>query len=326
VTYLAKFLAGLYALLRLWPLNAAANFPDKPIKLIVPFGAGGITDLVARITADQLALELKQPVVIENRPGAGGNIAAAALLQAPADGYTLMFTTLGLLTLNPHTYDKVPFDTFSSFTYLSLIASTPHVIVVNKSVSASNLRALVADARKGAERVRFSTAGVGSSPHQGMELLQRAANVKLLHVPFKSGAESVNALIAGNVDITFEAIPIVMPHVRSGRLRALAVAAYQRQASEPDLPTTTEAGFPNVVSGSTSGIIAPAGLPPDVQSRLRQAIKAIGTKVQLRARLFAQGSTFLESSDADFKTEAEFKNLVRSEYDRWGSILKPTAK
>jgi tripartite-type tricarboxylate transporter receptor subunit TctC len=303
------------------PTMAWANaYPQKPIRLIVPFGAGGITDLVARITAEQLSQNLKQTIVVDNRPGAGGNIAASALLQAPADGYTLMFSTLALLTVNPHLYDKLPFDTFNSFTYLSTVASTPHAIVVNASIKANTLTELVAQAKKEPESIRFSSAGVGSSPHQGLEIFQRAADIKFLHVPYKSGAESVNALLAGTVDMTFEALPIVMPQVKAGKIKVLAIAARNRHASASAVPTTQEAGFPTILSGSINGLVGPAGLPADVQTRLRQAVKAISLRPEFKGRLFAQGTTVMESGEADYKF------LVRSEYDRWARILKPAAK
>jgi tripartite-type tricarboxylate transporter receptor subunit TctC len=303
------------------PSLAWANtYPQKPIRLIVPFGAGGITDLVARITAEQLSQNLKQTVVVDNRPGAGGNIAAAALLQAPADGHTLMFSTLGLLTVNPHVYEKTPFDPFTSFSYISTISSTPFAIVVNPVVKATSLKELVAEATRVPEGLRFGTAGNGSAPHQALEIFQRAANIKLLHVPYRSGAESVNAVLAGQIDMTFEALPIVMPHVKAGKLRVLAVAARNRVPSEPTVMTTGEAGFSSVLAGSMSGLIGPAGIPAEVQTRLRQAIKAISIKPEFKGRLFVQGTQVMDSSENDFRF------LVRVEYDRWAAIAKTLKK
>ena len=304
-------------LLALPAFAAQAAYPDKPIRMLVPFGAGGITDIVARVTAEELSAQLGQQVVIENRPGGGGNIAAAALAQAPADGYTLMFTTGALLTVNPHLYDKLPFDPFTSFTYISTVASTPHAVVVSPALPARTMKELVDLAREKPQGVRFGTAGVGSSPHQGLEILQRSANVKLLHVPYKSGAESVNAVLGGQIDITFEALPVVMQHVRTGKLRALAIASPERAGSEPQLPTTAEAGFPGLVSGSVSGVIAPAGLPADVQETLRKALGAAMARPAMRGRLFAQGSVVVPS------TSQEFLATVRREHARWGGILKP---
>jgi tripartite-type tricarboxylate transporter receptor subunit TctC len=313
--YLRRVLPWLLA----WPALAAA-WPERPVRLIVPFGAGGITDIVARVTAEQLTTQLGQPVVIENRPGAGGNIAAAALAQAAPDGYTLMFTTVALLSVNPHLYDKLPFDPFRSFSYISTVASTPHAVVVHPAVGANSLQSLIQDARKRPEAIRFGTAGVGSSPHQGLEILQRAAGVRLLHVPYKSGAESVNAVLSGQIEMTFEALPVVMPHVRAGKLKALALAARERQGSEPGLMTTAEAGFAQLESGSVSGVLAPAGLPPEVQARLRAALKTVMNQPALKGRLFAQGSSILDLGPD------EFAALVRTQYDRWGAILKPPGK
>lgn len=258
--------------------------------------------------------------MVDNRPGAGGNIAAAALVQAPNDGYTLMFSTLALLTVNPHLYEKLPFDPFSSFTYVATVASTPHAVVVNPQVPAQSLTELIALARKTPEALKFGTAGVGSSPHQGLENLQRTGGVKLLHVPYKSGAESVNAVLAGQIDLTFEALPVVMPHVKAGKLRALAVAARERHGSEPGLVTTREAGFPSLVSGSISGVIGPAGLSADVQARLAQALKNVVARPETKGRLFAQGSTVLTG------TASDFVSLVKFEHERWGGILKQTKK
>jgi tripartite-type tricarboxylate transporter receptor subunit TctC len=301
-------------------VTAHASYPDRPIKLLVPFGAGGITDQVARVIATELSQELGQSVVIENRPGAGGNIAAGALVQSPADGYTLMFSTLGLLTVNPHVYAKVPFDPFKSFSYLSTIASTPNAIVVRSGLRVTSLEELVQEAKKKSESVSFGTAGVGSSPHQSLEILQRATGIKVLHVPFKSGAESVNALLAGDVDMTFEALPVVIPHVKSGKLRMLAIASKQRQSSDPAIPTTAEAGFPNVISGSVNGIVAPAGLPAEVQNKLKRSIAAVLARNDVKVRLGAQGSVVLEPATNDFDA------LVRSENERWAAIMKSVPK
>jgi tripartite-type tricarboxylate transporter receptor subunit TctC len=165
----------------------AAPYPDRPIRMLVPFGAGGITDVVARVTAEQLSKELGQPVIVDNKPGAGGNIAAGALVQAPSDGYTLMLATIGMLTVNPHLYQRIPFDPFKSFTYISTVAATPHAVVINSNLKIDSFAALVHEARKKPGGLTFATAGTGSSPHQGLETFQRAAGVKLLAVPLKVG-------------------------------------------------------------------------------------------------------------------------------------------
>jgi len=297
----------------------AGAYPDKPVTLLVPFGAGGITDLVARATADQLSKELGQPVIVENKPGAGGSIAAAVLKAAPADGYTLMLTTLGLVSVNPHTYKQVPFDSFKDFAYISTVASTPHAVVVNPSVPVADLKDLIAQAKQKPDGLSFATAGYGSSPHQGLEILQAATGTQFLHVPFKSGAEAVTNVVGGQVSMTFEALPVVMPHVKAGNLKAFAIAAPERHSSAPDLPTTAELGFDGIQSASVSGLIAPAGVPAEVVERLTQATHKALANPQLKQKLVAQGT------DTAGSTPQEFLELVRSEYKQWGTVLSASS-
>lgn len=298
---------------------AAAGYPDKPIRLLVPFGAGGITDLVARATAEQLGKELGQQVVVENKTGAGGNIAAEQLTRAAPDGYTLMLATIGLVSVNPHTYAKVPFDSFKDFTYISTVASTPHAIVLNPSVPADTLPALIELARKQPESLSFGTAGFGSSPHQGLEILQASTGSRMLHVPYKSGAESVTSVLGGQVSMTFEALPVVMPHVATGKLKAMAIAAPKRHGSAKDLPTTAELGFPAIQSASVSGLIAPAGVPDLVVDILNKATRKALDNPALQEMLFKQGTNVEGSTPAGFRT------LMSEEHEKWGRLMKAAA-
>ena len=300
--------------------SAAAAYPDKPIKLLVPFGAGGITDVVARAVGERLSTELGQPIVIDNRPGAGGNIAAEALKGSAADGYTLMLTTMGLVSVNPHTYSTIRFDPLKDFTYISSVADTPHAVAVGQAVPASSLPDLVKLAKEKPESLSYGTAGYGSSPHQGLEILQSATGTKFLHVPFKSGAESVTNVMGGQVSMTFEALPVVMPHVPGGKLKVLAIAAPRRHASAPDLPTTAELGYPGIVSGSVSGLVGPAGLPADVVEKLNAATRRALDDPKLRARLHAQGT------NATGSTPQQFQDLARSEHAKWGRIMASVPK
>jgi len=294
---------------------ALAAFPSHPITLIVPFGAGGITDLVARATAKELSVQLKQPVIVDNRPGAGGNIAAERLKHAKPDGYTLMFTTMGVLAVNPHMSTKVSFDSFKDFTYISTVASTPHAIVVNPDVKAGSLDELIATARDKPESISFGSAGMGSSPFQGMIIMQEHTGAKFLHVPFKSGAESVTSVVGKQVDMTLEATPVVMPFVKSGQMRAIALANSSRIPSAPDLPTTAELGYPKLLSGSISGLIGPAGLPKPIVDRLTQAT---GQALQNPSyvKLLADQGTTTASSNSE-----EFRLAVMKEYDKWKKIM-----
>jgi tripartite-type tricarboxylate transporter receptor subunit TctC len=298
----------------------AQNYPNKPIKLLGPFGAGGITDVVARAFAEPLSAELGQQVIVENKPGAGGNIAAELLKTSASDGYTLMLTTIGVVAVNPHTYATIKFDSLKDFSYISTVAETPHVIAINPSVPAKNLSELIKLAKDKAESISFGTAGYGSSPYQGMEILQTSTGVKFLHVPFKSGAESVTNVIGGQVSMTFEAIPVVMPQAQAGKLRVLGIASAKRHSAAADLLTTAELGFPGVVSGSVSGLIGPAGLPAEVIARLNKAARAALSDPKLRAKLQAQGTS------AEGSTSAQFFDLVKSEHSKWGKLMSNIPK
>ncbi|MFS8931379.1 Bug family tripartite tricarboxylate transporter substrate binding protein [Cupriavidus taiwanensis] len=293
----------------------AAEYPDRPITLVVPFGAGGITDLVARATGKALSEQLGQSIVVENRPGAGGNIAADFVRRAPPDGYTLMFTTVGILAVNPHTDVKVNFDSAKDFTYISLVGSTPHLVVVGAGVPAKTLRELVKLAQGKPDSVSVGTAGVGSSPYQGMRVLQDVAKVEFLHVPFKSGAESVTNVVSGQVNMTFEATPQVMPFVTSGKLRALAVANPRRLSTAPQVPSTAELGFPSLVSGSVAGLIGPAGLDPAIVRKLNTAVATATANPKFRATLVAQGT------EPSSSTPEQFRKLIADENQRWSALL-----
>lgn len=310
--------ASLTALAAL-PLQAA-DYPQKPVRMLVPFGAGGITDFVARAFADQLSKELGQPVVVDNRPGAGGNIAAEALKRSAPDGYTLMLTTMGLVAVNPHAYATLRFDPLSDFSYISSVADTPHAVVVGAAVAANDLPTLVALAKKQPEALSYGTAGYGSSPYQGMKLFEASTGTTFLHVPFKSGAEAVNNVMGGQVAMTLEALPVVLPLAQTGKLKVLAIAAPRRHASAPNLKTTAELGRPEIQSSSASGLIAPAGLPADIVARLNQATRAALKSTEFKAKLFVQGS------DATGSTPAEYLQQVQAQHQKWGKLLANSPK
>jgi tripartite-type tricarboxylate transporter receptor subunit TctC len=301
-------------------LPAAADYPDKPIRMLVPFGAGGITDFVARAFADQLGKELGQSVIVDNRPGAGGNIAAEALKRAAPDGYTLMLTTMGLVAVNPHTYATLRFEPLTDFSYISTVADTPHAVVVGASVGVSTLPELIALAKRQPEGLSYGTAGYGSSPYQGLALLEASTGTRFLHVPFKSGSEAVMNVISGQVSMTLEALPVVLPQAQTGKVKVLAIAAARRHASAPDLKTTAELGFPGIRSSSVSGLVAPAGLPPAVLDKLNSASRKALDNPSLKAKLFIQGS------DAIGSTPEQFAQQVKAEHAKWGKLLANTPK
>ncbi len=310
-----RLLARSVAVCAIGTSAAFAAYPTNPITLIVPFGAGGITDIVARATAKVLEEQLGQPIIVDNKPGAGGNIAAERLKLSKPDGYTLMFTTMGVVAVNPHTSASVTFDSLKDFTYISTVASTPHVIAVHPSVKANSLKELIALARQKPETFSFGTAGIGSSPFQGMTIMQESTGTKFLHVPFKSGAESVTNVAGGQVDMTFEATPVVMPFVQSGKLRALALANGKRIDGAPDLPSTAELGYPDILSGSISGLIGPAGMPKEVIDKLNESTRQALRNAQFISLLAKQGTATASSSPE------EFRAAVAAEYDKWGKIM-----
>lgn len=315
-----RLVLSAFAALTLASSAAIAAYPDKPIRLLVPFGAGGITDFVARAVAEELGKQLGQTVVVENRPGAGGNIAAEALKNAAPDGYTLMMTTMGLVSVNPHTYKAIRFDPFKDFTYITSVADTPHAIVVGSAVPAQTLPELIALAKSKPEGLSYGTAGYGSSPHQGLETLQSATGTRYLHVPFKSGAESVTNVIGGQVSMTFEALPVVLPHGEAGRLKVLAIAAPKRHASAPELKTTAELGYPGITSSSVSGLVGPAGMPAEIVEKINAAARRALDNEQLKARLFKQGS------DATGSSPQEFLDQVKAEHAKWGRVMSTVPK
>jgi tripartite-type tricarboxylate transporter receptor subunit TctC len=315
-----RLVLSAFAAAALAAVPALGAYPDKPIRMLVPFGAGGITDFVARAVAEQLGKELGQTVVVDNRPGAGGNIAAEALKNAAPDGYTVMLTTMGLVSVNPHTYTTLRFDPLKDFTYITTVADTPHAVVVSPAVPAATLPELIALARQKPEGLSYGTAGYGSSPHQGLETLQASTGTRYLHVPFKSGAESVTNVMGGQVSMTFEALPVVLPHGQAGKLKVLAIAAPKRHASAPDLKTTAELGFPGIRSSSVSGLVGPAGLPADIVDKLNAAARKALDNPQLKQKLFTQGS------DATGSTPAQFLEQAKAEHAKWGKIMANVPK
>lgn len=298
------------------PAGAQA-FPTRPIRMIVPFGAGGISDLVARLAAEAAAPLLGQPIVVENRTGAGGNIAADAAARATPDGHTILFCSVGMLAVNPVLYRRLPFDPAQDFAAVAPIASTPHVLVVRPGLLAerADLAAFLDLARTQPGRLTWSTAGVGSSPHQTLALMQSLAGVEFLAVHYRSGAAGVQAVLTGEVNATAEATPVVVEHIRAGTLRALAAAAPERLGVLPEVPTTAEAGLPDLVNGSTAGIVVPRATPEPIRAALEAAFARATASPDLRERFAAQGTVSLDGGAAAFDA------TVAAEAARWRTVL-----
>lgn len=312
------FLAGFGAALLARPALAQA-YPTRPVRLLVGFGAGGISDLVARIVAEAAGKALGQPVVVENRTGAGGNIAAEAAARAAPDGYTILFASPALISINPVLMPSSSFNAARDLASVLPLASTPHVLVVRPQSGVQTLADLVARARSAAGEMNWSTAGVGTAPHQTMLLMQSLSGVQFTPVHYRSGAAGVQAVLTGEVDITAEATAVVVEHVRAGTLRALAAASPQRLELLPEVVTTAEVGLPGLTNGSLAGLMVPRDTPEPVRARLREAFTAALQDSTLKQRLAQQGTLPL------FGDAAALDRLIAGEVQRWRPLLSGLA-
>jgi tripartite-type tricarboxylate transporter receptor subunit TctC len=298
------------------PAAAQEAFPNKPLNLIIPFGAGGITDVVGRLVGQELGKELGQQVVILNRPGAGGAIAAQAAAKSAPDGYTLLLGTVGTQVVNPMLYSKLAYDPWTAFAPVSLVSNSPYMLAINNVSGVTDLKGLAAHAKANPGKLAFGSAGNGSSPHLGLELLKLATKSDILHVPYKSGAEAVNGALSGQVQMVIDAIPVIKPHVETGRLKAIAVADGQRNAALPGVSTSVEQGLPMFQIGSWNCLVAPAGTPKE---RL-EVISAALTKVFARQDVLTR---LAEMGIAPLPTGAKAYNAhVRAEHEKWTQVIK----
>jgi len=296
-------------------LVSAQNYPAKPVRIVVGFTAGGVSDIVARAAGQKMSELLGQPVIIDNAPGAGGIIATDRVAKAPADGYLLLLASNGPLAVNPSIYAKLPYDPVKDFALVSMIAAVPFVVIVNPVVPVQNMPQLIALAKL-RRNLTYSSAGVGSTAHLAAEYLKSIAGFEALHVPYKGSPPALTDLMAGQIDMMVEAVPSALTYIRSGKLHALAVAARTRSSSLPAVPTTAEAGYKGYEVGSWFGIAAPAGTPREVVARLNQVITTGIASSDLRERLLGQGAEPFADSPEDFG------NLLRDEIARWARVAK----
>jgi tripartite-type tricarboxylate transporter receptor subunit TctC len=303
------------------PLAAAAQaWPSKPLRMLVPFAPGGGTDYAARMVGKHLSERLGQQVVIENRAGANGIIALEALKSAAPDGYTLATATNGPLVINPSIYLKLPYDPLRDFAAIGSLVSFPLLLVVHPSVPAKNVSELIALAKAKPGALTYSSPGVGNGGHLAGELFASMAHVELTHVPYKGTAPAATALLAGEVSLAFSSIPTVLPHVRAGKLRALAVGNASRVPSLPEFPTIAESGAESGLRGyeafSWAGVIAPAGTPREVVLRLNREIVAILGQQDVVEQLGNDGT--IPTPD----TPEHFAAYIKSELEKWTAIVK----
>lgn len=293
----------------------ADSWPSRSIKLIVPFPAGGAADTIARIYSEKLGEALKQSVVVENKAGAGTAIAAETVAAADPDGYTLSLAPAGQLTILPHVNTAIKFDPFKSFTPVSLLASVPYVVAASPDAPVSNLKELVAAAKKDPGKFTYSSCGPGTLCHLSGELFKSLTGTDLLHVPFKGSAPAINALLGNQVNLAFDTLTVLAPQIRDGKVKGLAVTSRERSPLLPNVPTAAEAGVSGFVVDSWFGLVVPAATPANVVQRLNAEVIRIGNLPDVRQRLETQGLTVTTS------TPEAFTQTIRADYERWGKVV-----
>ena len=298
------------------PQAAAQAWPAKPIRLMVPFPPGGSTDIVARIVAQKLGERLGQSLVIENRGGAGGTIGTALIAKAPADGYNLAIASTSTHVVAPAVYPKLEYDAVKDFAPISLIAVSPYLLVVNNAVPAKSLKELIALAKASPGKLNYASAGVGSTTHIAMEMLKAASGTYMLHIPYSGNGPAGTAVVGGQVEILFGSLPALLPHAKSGRVRALAVGTPKRSPSLPDVPTVAESGYPGFDASLWLALMAPAGTPQPILDRLQKEIVSIIGTADAREALDKAGAEPVTS------TPAELAAMIRDGVAKYVPVVK----
>jgi len=297
-------------------LAGAQTYPAKTVRIIVPFAPGQATDILARTMGDHLGKSLGQTFVIENRGGAGGTIGVGLAAKAAPDGYTLVMATIGPMAIAPSLYQSLTYDSVKDFAPISNMALTPQILVASPTSGLNSVKDLVALAKAKPGQISYATAGAGSSQHLAMVMLESAAGLKMVHVPYKGGSESQTALLGGQVNVMFDSIPAVLPHAKSGRMRTLGAAAKSRSPFLPDLPTIAEQGYPSVDHVGWIGIAAPAGTPEPIIEKLNSEIRRILNQPDVKEQ-FAK-LAFVPVGD----THTHFTQFVKDEVAKYAKVVK----
>ncbi|MBW8268817.1 Bug family tripartite tricarboxylate transporter substrate binding protein [Caldovatus aquaticus] len=292
----------------------AQEWPSRPIRLVVPFPPGGPNDIIARLYGPRLSALLGQPVVIENRAGAGGVVGTDAVVRSPPDGYTLVITNGGSLVISPHVSSNVPYKVPGDFTLISVVTWVPEALVANPRLGVKTLPELVALARRQPGRLNIGTAGAAGLSHLAAELFKVQTGADVVVVPYRGAAPAVTDLLSGQIQLLFADLPVLMPHIRGGTLAALAMASRRRSAALPDLPTTGEFGYPDLLAENWYCLVGPAGLPPAILARLSEAVRRAAETPEVRDGLAAQGA------EAAWTSPAEFAAIVQRESEKWKRI------
>ncbi|MCO6389865.1 tripartite tricarboxylate transporter substrate binding protein [Aliihoeflea aestuarii] len=302
----------------LTPFSAMAqtDYPNQPVTMVVPFPAGGTTDILGRIVASALGQQLGQNVIVENRPGAGGNIGSAAASQAAPDGYTLLMGTVGTHAINASLYPDMAFDPVADFTPLSRVAMVPNLLVANPDQPFTTVAEMVAYAQENPDEIFYASSGNGTSIHLAAELFKQQAGIEMEHIPFAGSAQAMIGLVANEVGVMFDNLPSSIQHVRSGALRPIAVTSAERSQALPDIPTIAESGFPGFEAASWFGLFVPANTPDPIVERLNEAIVTLLEDPAVIERFAEQGAV------AHSETSQEFATFIESESAKWGEIVE----
>lgn len=297
-------------------LAQAQAWPAKPIRLVVPFPAGGGTDIIGRELTQKITEASKWIFIVDNKPGSGGNIGIDNIAKSPADGYNLVLGQTSNLAVNPSLYPKLPYDPVRDLTPVSMVASAPLALVVASGSPLRSLADLVAAAKARPDQINFATSGNGTVAHLATELFKKEAGIKLTHIPYKGAAQGLNDVIGGQVDIYVSSIPTLIGHIKSGKLRALAVTSLKRVDDLPQVPTIAESGYKNFEAVTWFGVLGPANLPKDITARLNAEINKALQTADLKKKLGDQGA------DVAGSTPEQFAKLVREDIVRWGAVVR----
>ncbi len=308
--------AALAAILLLAGAAQAQGYPAKPIRIVVPYSAGGTVDILGRLVGAKLQAAWGQPVVVDNRTGAGGNLGADLVAKAEPDGYTLLVTASPPLSTNVSLYRALPFDPVADFAAVSLLAEVPNLLEVNPKLPARTVAELVAYAKAHPGTLNFASQGNGTTSHLGAELLKIRAGIEIVHVPYRGTAPALSDLVAGNVDLMFDNLVSSLPMIRGGNLRALAVGSARRSTALPEVPTVIESGYPDFESTAWFAMVAPARTPPDIVQKLSDGVAAAFQAPDVRTRMDDLGATIIASPPAALAAH------IRAEIARWGDVVK----
>lgn len=306
------------AAVALQPAMAEPGYPSKPIRMIVPFAPGGSTDVVARILGAELKNELGQTVIVENKPGAGGNIGGDAAAKAAPDGYTILMAAAGPTVINPSLYSKMPYDPVKDLAPVTMLVREHNLMAINPSIPAKTLQEFITYAKSKPNEVNFGSPGNGSPAQLAGQLMNQTAGLKMVHVAYKGSGPAVVDLVAGHISMMIDNMPALLPHVQSGKLRALAIPSESRASAMPDVPTFAEAGMKDFVITAWKGVMVPAGTPPAVVNKLQASIAKIMAKPEIKKRMIEMGAEPVAN------TPEQFGAIIKKESAWWAALVKST--